>query len=77
MWFCFNLCFYFSLAKNRYLAGKYWCLCISTLSLPLEHTIFTTYPSVSALIGYVGIYIQQQSPPSAIIDVLQHICMSF
>lgn len=49
MWFCFNLCFYFSLAKNRYLTGKHWCLCTSTLSLPLEHMDFTQYPSDSAL----------------------------
>lgn len=54
MWFCFNLSFYFSVAKSRYIAGKYWCLYTSTLTLPLQHTDFTRYPSISALTGHVG-----------------------
>lgn len=53
MWFWFNLCFYFSLAKNRYLTGKYWCLFTSTLSLPLEHMDFTKYPSDSDICMYI------------------------
>lgn len=73
MWFWFNLCFYFSLAKNRYLTGKCWCLCTSTLSLPLEHMDFTRYPSVSVITSYIAISIPQWSPLSVNVNVFQYL----